>query len=295
MSIDLKEFPFPEVIAIALMEHTGSIQEVRPVGGGCIANASRLDTERGPFFLKWGLREVAETFEAEAKGLKELSSVDALISIPEVIATGLSSYGYLLLEWLDTAEATDELCTGMGAGLAQIHRHTAGQYGFESDNYIGRLPQINRFKDTWPAFFRECRLEPQVQMARKNGRWRSSWNALIAGLYKRLDQIIPEKPEASLVHGDLWSGNVMAVKGNLAALIDPAVYYGHREVDLAMTELFGGFKSVFYEGYKEAWPLEGGYEERREVYNLYHLINHLNLFGSSYEVGVERVLKRFGE
>ena len=238
MSIDLKAFPFPEPVARAVMEHTGAIHNVVPVGGGCIANASRLDTEKGTFFLKWGKRHVAASFDAEAMGLQALAGVRAAITIPEVFGTGLSSYGYLLLEWLEPGEATDAVCASMGIGLAELHRARSDQYGFASDNYIGRLPQKNEFRDTWPVFFRECRLEPQVQMARDAGRWSPSWNRLISLLYKRLDEILPENPGASLVHGDLWSGNVMAVQGRDVALIDPAVYYGHREVDLAMTQLF---------------------------------------------------------
>ena len=294
MNTDLKEFSIPEVIARAVLEHTGRIVEVLPVGGGCIANASRLYTERGQFFLKWGGQEIAKTFEAEAIGLRALAQVDAAVTIPEIHGSGFSTYGYILLEWLEPGEATDDVCTRMGVGLAELHRATADRYGFASDNYIGRLPQKNEFRDTWPSFFRDCRLEPQVQMARARGRWEATWNPLIDTVYNRLEDIIPEYPKASLVHGDLWSGNVMAIKDRDAALIDPAVYYGHREVDLAMTELFGGFKSIFYEAYKEAWALEGGYEERRELYNLYHLINHLNLFGASYKRGVETALKRFG-
>ena len=273
---------------------TGVISDVTPVGGGCIANATRLSAQHGTFFLKWGHGEVAGSFGAEAEGLQFLRLAGSSLKIPEVVACEAGEHGYLLLEWLDQGHATPQSWERFGRGLAELHRHIGSSYGLERDNFIGRSNQVNDWKESWPAFFRSCRLEPQVRMARESGHWQDRWNDWLDGLFKRLDSLIPASPPASLVHGDLWGGNFMSLVDGQVALIDPAVYYGDREVDLAMTELFGGFKNVFYESYWEEWPVDTGYAERKEIYNLYHLLNHLNLFGASYERGVEKVLKRFG-
>ena len=294
MSIDLDNSAFPSVISDAIQSYAGAIHAVVPVGGGCIANASRLSTEKGIFFIKWGARHVARTFEAEAKGLRALRSAKCPLVVPEVISCKAGHQGYILLEWLHQGHASPQSWTEFGRGLAALHRYSGHMYGFDEDNYIGRSPQVNTLRDTWPEFFRACRIEPQVRVARDAGRWVSKWNPWLNNLYNHLDTLIPPLPEASLVHGDLWGGNFMTLESGQVALIDPAVYYGHREVDLAMTELFGGFKKEFYEAYWEEWPVEGGYNERKEIYNLYHLLNHLNLFGESYQRGVENVLKRFG-
>jgi len=295
MSIDLDNSPIPSPITAAIQQHTGAINELTPVGGGCIANATRLSAEKGMFFVKWGTHHVAKTFAAEAAGLQALRVSGSPLVIPEVISIESGEQGYILLEWLNQGHASTQSWEAFGRGLAALHRTSVQAFGFEEDNFIGRSPQVNTTRDTWPDFFRACRLEPQVQMAREAGRWPKEWNGWLDNLYNRLEMLIPSLPEASLVHGDLWGGNFMTLTSGKIALIDPAVYYGHREVDLAMTELFGGFKKSFYEAYWEAWPLEDGYSERKELYNVYHLLNHLNLFGASYERGVEKVLKRFGE
>ncbi|MDX1529946.1 MAG: fructosamine kinase family protein, partial [Rhodothermales bacterium] len=204
--------------------------------------------------------------------------------------------GVLLMEWVEPRNKGRGFGERFGEGLAQLHRHTSGdgRYGFDRANFIGRLPQANDWHGSWPAFFRSRRLEPQVRMARERRRWRSGWTALADRLFDRLDALLPEAPPASVLHGARGGATARAAAGGRAALVDPAAYYGHRETDLSMTELFGGFDRDFYAGYRSAWPLEPGYDERREVYNLYHLLNHLNHFGASYAGGVERVLRRFG-
>ena len=295
MSTDLENTTFPIAIAQAIHPYTGSISNVVPVGGGCIANATRLSGVKGTFFIKWGDRHVARTFEAEASGLHALRSAEGPLVIPEVITYKSGDHGYILLEWLNQGHASPQSWEAFGRGLAILHRHAEETFGFDENNFIGRSLQINERKNNWPEFFRECRLAPQVHMAREAGKWLSRWNPWLDNLYNRLDALIPTQPVASLVHGDLWGGNFMTLQSGKIALIDPAVHFGHREVDLAMTELFGGFRKEFYEAYWEEWPVEKGYSERKELYNLYHLINHLNLFGGSYERGVEKVLKRFGE
>ena len=264
------------------------------IGGGCIANATRVETGAGTFFLKWGKGEVAETFAAEAEGLRALRKADAPLLIPEVLAVGSGEAAYLLLEWIEQGSEDERFWDAFGAGFATLHRTMGERHGFSISNFIGRLPQQNDWTDTWPAFFAAQRLEPQAAMARERGRWQNSWDGLYERLVGRLPSLIPVEAPPSVLHGDLWSGNYMVASDGRAALVDPATYFGHREADLAMTELFGGFSRRFYRSYDEVWPLEPGYAERKEIYNLYHLINHLNHFGSSYASGVDRILHRFG-
>ena len=270
----------------------------RPVGGGCIGNGGRLELGGRGVFLKWGPAEVARTFPAEAAGLRVLggAGVDALL-IPAVLAAALASDeapGYLLLDWIETGAPGRGYWERFGEALARLHATTGPGYGFDGDNFIGRLPQENAWADSWPVFFRERRLEPQIRRARSLGRWREAWTRSASRLLDRLDAWLPERPEASLLHGDLWSGNALAAADGRAALIDPAVYYGHAETDLAMSELFGGFPQAFYDGYAAVRPLDAGYDDRRAIYNLYHLLNHLNHFGGSYAGGVADVFRRFG-
>lgn len=294
MSIDSDKLTIPSKVSEAIQVHTGVISDCTPVGGGCIAHATRIAASRGTYFLKWGASHVSQTFGAEARGLQELAQANSPLAVPEVIAYESGGQGYILLEWLHQGHASSQSWQAFGRGLAGLHRFSSESYGYRENNYIGRSPQVNDQRASWPDFFRDCRLEPQVHMAREAGRWRSGWNDWYETLLKRLGDLLPHQPSASLVHGDLWGGNFMTMTNGQVALIDPAVYYGHREVDLAMTELFGGFNKAFYEAYWEAWPVDGGYAERRDLYNLYHLLNHLNLFGGSYERGVEKALKRFG-
>jgi len=287
----------PQVVKSQLAKAGWQVHEAIPVGGGCITQAARVDTNRGPLFLKWGNNEVARTFPPEAKGLEALKQAAHNLHIPtvyEVFWSPEEQVGFLAMEWIHKGEKRASFWEDFGHGLAEMHRFTAERYGFESDNFIGRMPQYNRWHTRWPDFFRENRLLPQMQWARERGYWRSAWELWAERLLGRLEEYLPEAPPASLVHGDLWSGNVLVTESGTPALVDPAVYYGHREVDLAMTRLFGGFAPRFYEAYQEAWPLEPGYREREELYNLYHLLNHLNLFGWGYASGVERVLKAFG-
>jgi fructosamine-3-kinase len=273
-----------------------TIQGCSRVGGGCIANACRLETADAPLFLKYGDAQVARTFPGEAAGLEAMRAAESPLTIPAVIdraGPDEDRPGFLVMEWVETGTKSSDFWEDFGQGLAQMHRHAHEQYGFEQDNFIGRLPQQNEWTDTWPAFYRTQRLEPQVRMARERNRWRTDWNGALEALYRRLPDLLPETPEASVLHGDLWKGNFMVTAAGTPAIIDPATYYGHREADLAMTELFGGYQDRFYDAYREAWPLESGYDTRKDIYNLYHLINHLNLFGAGYASSVEGILRTF--
>ena len=291
----------PDGLAERLRPHLpGPPEHFEPVGGGCIAGGGRLQAGGQSFFLKRGAAEVARTFPGEAAGLAALrEAAGDAIRVPEVHAVEgpeASAPGFLLMEWIPPGGRTDRaFWERFGEGLAALHRHTSedGRFGFERDNFIGRLPQANGWEASWPVFFREKRLMPQVERARENGRWRSDWDAPLDALIGQLPEFLPKKPPASVLHGDLWGGNFLAGDDGRAVLIDPAAYYGHREADLAMSELFGGFRVPFYEAYRAVWPLAGGYDEqRRDVYNLYHLVNHLNHFGGGYASQVERTLRR---
>jgi len=272
-----------------------AIKSCAAVTGGSIANGCRLETSDASYFLKYGGEEVAKTFPGEVAGLDVLrDACDALI-VPDVeeMDTGNGEVpGFLLMEWINAGRQGRRFWEHFGRGLAEMHRTTHERYGFETANYIGRLPQTNEWNDDWPAFFRTQRLEPQVERAQTSGRWQNAWDRDLDQVYLRLPERLPARPPASLLHGDLWKGNFMITATGDPALIDPATYYGHREADIAMTELFGGYDEMFYRAYKKAWPLEEGYETRREIYNLYHLINHLNHFGRSYASSVQKMLRR---
>ena len=270
-----------------------------PVGGGCIAHATRIETERGRFFLKWNDGEAGQTFAAEADGLRTLRTVaPPELVVPEVLAVqnGADTTGFLLLDWIEPGRTDRAGWTQFGEALASLHRAAApgeGRYGFAEDNWIGSKPQRNGWAADWPTFFGEQRLRAQAETVRQRGAWNAAWDRPLDRLITSLPELLPALPSPSLLHGDLWGGNALATTDGRVALVDPAVYIGHREADLAMTELFGGFDAVFYGGYRAAWPLEPGYTERRDVYNLFHLINHLT-HGPGYAGSVERVLRRVG-
>ena len=267
-----------------------------PLSGGCISSAVRLSTDLGEdFFLKWNSAAGEEFFAAEADGVRALHGVGAL-RVPRVI--GHSPPGqipaWLLLEFVHPGRRAPDYAERLGQGLAELHSASGKLYGWERSNYIGSLPQSNRIMDDWATFWWTERLEPQLELARSGGRLpgrTNEWHRLESRLSQLLGPTSEDAP--SVLHGDLWSGNVYAGPAGEPVLVDPAVYRGHREVDLAMTELFRGFPSGFYSAYEEASPLIDGYAEvRRAVYQLYPLLVHVNLFGGSYVESTARMLER---
>ena len=292
----------PEPIRDTIQPITGTILRTEVVGGGCIAHVTRVEAARGVFFLKWAEGEAGRTFEAEAEGLRALrvaaTGLDLITPEPLASQNADTEPGYLLMEWIQPGRAQSEDWRRFGRALAALHRAKTfadedGPYGYATDNWIGSKPQRNGWAESWPAFFGEKRLRAQAETVRELGAWNAAWDAPLNHLIERLGEILPETPQPSLLHGDLWAGNALATADSRFALIDAAVYIGHREADLAMTELFGGFAPGFYEAYREAWPMQPGYPERREVYNLFHLINHLT-HGPGYAGQVERILQRYG-
>ena len=253
----------------------------RPVGGGDISAAWRVDTIDGAVFVKTGGPESLDMLEAEAEGLRELDTANA-IRVPEVRGVGATDNdAYLAIEWIEFDRPTSETERKFGRQLAAMHRHCKERFGWHRDNTIGLTPQHNQWFDNWVEFFREQRLGFQLRLASKNG-FGVELQSTGKNLSENLSQVFRDhEPSASLLHGDLWGGNWAATKGE-PVIFDPAVYYGDRESDIAMTQLFGGFGRKFYSAYQDSWPMEAGYEDRLKLYQLYHVLNHLNLFGSAY-------------
>ena len=270
------------------------ISSVSVLSGGDINQARRLETTAGPVFLKMNTAPQApEMFATEAKGLEVLAR-NEFLRIPRVLGVGKSKpYAFLLLEFIASATPMQGFWQNFGQGLAGLHTIRQDQYGLAYDNFIGTLPQKNRAHHSWITFYREERLRPQLRMARDAGRMTAPDSARFEKLFDRLPLLLPEEAP-SLIHGDLWSGNYMIDEQGLPVLIDPAVSFSNREADLAMTRLFGGFAPAFYEAYDATFPLTNGWETRMELYQLYYLMVHVNLFGGSYVDSVRRILDAFG-
>lgn len=261
--------------------------------GGCINNAIDLYTTKGRFFLKWNDRAPEDMFRKEAAGL-ELLGKSGKVRVPQPIHFGkIGNKSFLVLESIQPGRPAGNHWEDLGRNLALMHQsYVADRYGLEYDNYIGRLIQKNRFHDSWIDFFVEERLEVQLLFALEQREVDERFADRYRKFYDRLPSLLPKSPP-SLLHGDLWSGNVMTGPDGSAWLIDPAVYYGHREIELAFTRMFGGFGSDFYTAYHEFWPLEPGFEDRVDIYNIYPSMVHVNLFGTSYLGGVEHVLNKY--
>jgi fructosamine-3-kinase len=268
-----------------------SLHAVYPVSGGCINTTVRLETSNGRYFMKWAANS-AELFERERRGLELLRSKSPLV-IPKVLADGeIAGRNFLLLEWIDKGVMSSVFWTNFGTALAEQHRQTQRTFGLDHDNHIGRLAQSNQPKADWISFFITERIRPQLQLAQRAGVISNSLVRSFELLYPKLPDILPLEPP-SLLHGDLWSGNFLPTFGEYATIFDPAVYYGHREMELAFTHLFGGFDPLFYQAYEAEWPLQPGFHDRLDLYNLYPLLVHVNLFGAGYLEGIQTTLRRF--
>ena len=270
-----------------------NITGTQALSGGCINESVELKTNKGSFFLKWNkANKYPKMFETEALGLKLLRSAGA-IGVPGLIdQSEVDNTSYLLLEFIEPGKEIKNYYENFGSGLARVHKCSADAFGLEYDNYIGSLKQSNKQYKNGVDFFIEERLKKQIALAQKNGLIPIQLKRKFNTLFERLPDIIPnEKP--ALLHGDLWSGNYISGKNGEAWLIDPAVYYGHREADIAMTRLFGGFNPAFYSAYNDEYPLEDGWEQRLDFFNLYPLLVHVNLFGSSYLNQIQSTLSKF--
>lgn len=293
--------PLLDAIAAAIAAATG--QPFVPAGrvsagSGSIHSTFILDgRDSRRFFIKYNHIAERDNFAAEMEGLRELQQA-AAIRVPRPICAGearglgkTQGQAFLVLEYLAIGACGSATASRLGESLAALHRVTAPRFGWRQDNFIGATPQINRQTDDWCEFWRERRLRFQMQLAARCGA-----SPTLLSACERLLLSIPcffsdYSPQPSLLHGDLWGGN-QGCAGDEPVLFDPAVYYGDREADLAMSELFGGFPPAFYAAYRAAWPLDPGYRVRKELYNLYHLLNHYNLFGGSYAAQAENAARR---
>ena len=275
-----------------------TIQSRRSVSGGDINDAYHLLLSNGnEAFLKLNRNAANNFFTAEAHGLEAMGETGT--NVPQVLACGNTAegVGFLLLSYEKSSHPTKDYWSLLGEMLANMHLSNTesfvegGMFGFREDNYIGATVQINKPKHRWIEFFRDARLGVQMRLADRY--FDRSDKELCQRMLDHLGDFLTEPQFPSLLHGDLWSGNVMPDRNGCPMLMDPAVYVGHHEADLAMTELFGGFAQAFYDAYHERIPKELGHSDRRDIYNLYHLLNHLNLFGGSYLASVRRILKRY--
>ena len=281
-------------ISAHISQATGTPFQARkqnPVGGGCINQAFVIDDGQMAYFVKTNQADKSSMFQAEAAGLHEILASQSLLA-PYPICHGVAEgHAYLVLEHLALQAGDRRSAQDLGLQLAQMHRYTAPQFGWQIDNSIGTTPQINTWTAGWVDFYGRHRLHFQLDLAQRNG-------FPIQSLGEELITILPaffdsDAPAPSLLHGDLWGGNWGADSQGKAVIFDPAVYYGDRESDLAMTELFGGFPPRFYEVYRDAYPIDAnGYAVRKTLYQLYHVLNHFNLFGGAYADQARGMIQR---
>lgn len=268
------------------------IQTTKPIAGGDINRAFLLQGDKERYFVKLNRTDLVEMFAAEFVALNELAQTKT-IKVPTPITFGqTANTSFLVLEFLDLKRATSQSEHLLGQQLAQLHQIKQPFFGWRMDNTIGSTPQKNEQAQNWVTFWHEQRLSFQLQLAMQKG-YDSDLQTLGEKLLTRLsDFFVDYMPQSSLLHGDLWGGNVATTVQNEPVIFDPASYYGDRETDLAMTELFGGFSQNFYSAYNDIWQLDEGYKTRKTLYNLYHILNHVNLFGQSYVSQTKQMMQK---
>lgn len=250
------------------------------IGGGDINQAWRISTDDNDYFLKLNSARLIAMFGTEAYSLQVISK-SGCIACPKVLLYGAhKDHAFLLMEYLELSSSGNE--AELGRQLAQMHRKNGANFGWPINNFIGKTPQSNKSSNSWCEFWLQNRLVPQLMKTTENGFLKKLITVADDVMAATEAILATHTPPASLLHGDLWSGNKAWLANGEPVIFDPASYYGDRETDLAMTELFGGFGADFYSGYNEVWSIEAGYQQRKDVYNLYHMLNHLNLFGSGY-------------
>jgi fructosamine-3-kinase len=259
----------------------------RSVGGGSVNQSYVVSEGERAYFVKLNQASRVAMFEAEALGLRQMADTET-IRVPMPICWGVAEQSaYIVMEWLDLGYGSPQAWEAMGRNLAAMHRVTKDCFGWDQNNTIGFIPQINTWTRNWTEFFTQHRLGYQFHLANRRGGHFPKQTELLAAVPKIL---AGHDPQPSLVHGDLWTGNAAVTKQGEPVILDPATYFGDREVDIAMSQLFGSFPANFYQAYNEAFPLEPGYSQRKILYNLYHILNHFNQFGGSYEYQANQMI-----
>jgi protein-ribulosamine 3-kinase len=265
----------------ALEDPQLAVRAMRPVGGGCISPTARIETSAGPFFAKWNDAAPHDLFLREADGLREMSLAASGLAIPDVVVArgpAAGSPALIVMELLEPAPLDHE---ALGRGLAALHRRTAKEFGFQVDTYCGSTRQPNAPLSTWPEFYARRRLEPLIAAIAESRGLPTADRSLYERMVERLPSLLSGDSTPALIHGDLWSGNVLGTRKG-PALVDPACAYADREMELGMMTLFGGFSERCFAAYEEAGPLPSGWRERNQLYQLYHVLNHFLLFGGHY-------------
>ncbi|MBN8781928.1 MAG: fructosamine kinase family protein [Terrimonas ferruginea] len=285
--------PIPVILSQVFPQEELVIRSVNRISGGDINDAFMVLTNNGPFLIKTNHTSAPRFFDGELRSLNLLATTNTL-TVPKPFGSGkVNGIQFIVMEWLNTGHPDKHFWEDFGTGLASLHAHSNELFGAAGDQYIGTLPQSNAQATTWHHFYRDQRIMPLLRDALNQGLCTREDVTCGERLCNHLAELLPVEP-AALLHGDLWSGNFLIKSDGHPALIDPAVYYGHREMDIAMTALFGGFDPVFYQAYNAAYPLQPGWQQRLAVSQLYPLLVHLLLFGSSYYGRVKTILQEYG-
>ncbi|WP_163527516.1 fructosamine kinase family protein [Halobacillus ihumii] len=273
-----------------------AIQAISKVSGGDINEAFYVRTDRDEYFVKGNNNVPPHFFKIEALGLERIAQTNT-IHVPKVYDYNqprVGETGFLVMEWIKGDEAgPSHTAEQLGANLANMHKHTAEYFGFDQPTFIGELTQDNHWRESWVEYFRDDRLQPQLQLGIEHKTLPPKRQERLEQLIDQLDQLLSHYPSPSLLHGDLWGGNYLVGRRGIPYLIDPSILYGDHAFELAFTELFGGFSPAFYAAYQEVMPLPHEYEDMKPLYQLYYLLVHLNMFGESYGSSVDRILARY--
>lgn len=290
--MNTKTFTFVAEQISKATQNSFEIQTTKSISGGDINRAFLLESKNARYFVKFNRAELGEMFAAEFAALTEIAQTKT-VKVPAPITYGQTEHeSFIVLEFVELKRASTQSERLLGEQLAKLHLQKQPFFGWQIDNTIGSTPQSNLRSENWLTFWREQRLDFQLKLAAQKG-YGSQLQSLGEKLSERLEDFFTDyTPQPSLLHGDLWGGNAAATSENQPIIFDPASYYGDRETDLAMTELFGGFGRDFYAAYNDVWQLDAGYKTRKNLYNLYHILNHVNLFGGGYASQAKNMMQQ---